>query len=301
VLASLLPGFRHVRNPLVAGALWMLLAWLLFGDALMPHAGGGAIESRLHELETLVGDSIVLAALGLLAILLGGIVPPFPLHAIARRLEINQGARQDIVLCWLFGLTGEFVERDGDFNLWLHRLTDRAPYDLDWEVFKDSDCPPMMRSWAQHASEQPESVRMGRRVVSRPEPMGNDEAWSWLTDLTEASIEEEMATGLPMQLQIEREGLYNDFDRVRAEAELRASIVVPLLWLVILLAVGHSLWWLLGVVGPLLLLRQGVQSYVESEQRLQAAVRYGVVTSPTVEFVRSLHEPERWVDGARHN
>jgi hypothetical protein len=91
VLASLLPGFRHVRIPLVAGALWILLAWLIFGDALMPDADGGAIESRLHELSTLVGNAIVLAALGLLAILLGGIVPPFPLQAIAQRLEINQG------------------------------------------------------------------------------------------------------------------------------------------------------------------------------------------------------------------
>lgn len=269
--------------------MWLLVAWLLFGSRLVPEPDGGAIEGRLHELSSLVGEHVVLAALGLVAILIGGIAPPVPVRAIARRIEINDGHWKQQTLCWLFGLTGDFVARDGDFNLWLHRVLERTPHDLEWDVFKRKHCPPIMRSWGQDASENPESIRMGHRIVPK-EPGTDGELWFWLYDIAEASIERELDSGLPMQLQIEREALYNDFDRVRAESELRAAIVVPLLVLVVILAVGGSPWWLVALLVPAWLLRQGVQAHVEAQQRLQAAVRHEVIKSPSVEFVRSLHE-----------
>lgn len=287
MLANLLPGFRHTRTPLVAGALWLLIAWLLIGDAVLPDADGGVIESRLHGLTSLVGEQTVLAALALFAILLGGIVPSVPLRSIAERLDVTNGVRPQSTMCRLFGLKGDFLDRQGDFNLWLHRIIQRVPDNLGWEVFEDRKCPPFMRSWAQDAREH-QVVRFGNRITARDAGVDGD-AWHWLWNITEASIQQEMTTGLPMQLQIEREALYNDFDRVRAEAELRAAIVAPLIGLVILLAVGAgSLLWLLALVVPVWLLRHGVQAQIESDQRLQAAVQHGVITSPTIGFVRSL-------------
>jgi hypothetical protein len=156
----------------------------------------------------------VLAALALFAILLGGIVPSVPLRPIAERLDVTNGVQPQSTLCRLFGLKGDFLDRQGDFNLWLHRIIQQVRDNLGWEVFADRKCPPFMRSWAQDAREH-QVVRFGHRITRREAGVDGD-AWHWVWNITEASIQQEMTTGLPMQLQIEREALYNDFDRVRA-------------------------------------------------------------------------------------
>jgi hypothetical protein len=147
----------------------------------------------------------VLAALALFAILLGGIVPSVPLRPIAERLDVTNGVQPQSTLCRLFGLKGDFLDRQGDFNLWLHRIIQQVRDNLGWEVFEYRKCPPFMRSWAQDAREH-QVVRFGHRITRREAGVDGD-AWHWVWNITEASIQQEMTTGLPMQLQIEREAL----------------------------------------------------------------------------------------------
>jgi hypothetical protein len=76
MLASLLPGVRHVRTPLIAGYLYFLAVWLLLGpDRLVPGAGGDTVaEHRLANAIDLAGRGGTLAALSVAAILLGSLV-----------------------------------------------------------------------------------------------------------------------------------------------------------------------------------------------------------------------------------
>jgi hypothetical protein len=111
--------------------------------------------------------------------------------------------------------------------------------------------------------------------------------------MAEASIRTEVDTELPLQLHVERESLFYEYDRVRAESELRAAFVVPLLILILILMAES---WLceFALVIPIWLLRQAVQSYVDAEQQLLSAVRHGVIRSSTIAFVDSLR-----LDGER--
>ncbi len=115
----------------------------------------------------------------------------------------------------------------------------------------------------------------------------------WLMwGLAEASLQEELLSELPLRLQVQREQLFVTFDRIRAESELRAAVVLPLTVLLCILA-SDSAFWLLALAAPLWLLRQAVQSHVEAEQRLLSAVRYDVIQSSTVQFMDSVtDDPE---------
>ncbi len=111
---------------------------------------------------------------------------------------------------------------------------------------------------------------------------------TWLMwGMAEASVEQELVSELPLKLQVEQEQLFLEYDRIRAESELRSAIVVPLVVLTALLS-SVSVIWLVALLLPLWLLRQAVQSCVEAEQLLLSAVMHDVIPSSTVEFLNSL-------------
>lgn len=293
MLANLLPGFRHTRTPFIAGSLWLLIAWLTFGAKLLPGPTGGRTESHLYELRGLLGDHVLLAALALAALLIGGMAPRVPLEAIALRLHINVAGFPNDAWLWAFGMQhgSDFSVRAGDFHNWLHRIGTIVPETLRWSEFTGPECPPDMQVWARDLSDEDlTAVGINGQMVSKDEVTGGVDgegaAKAWLIwVLAPGSIETELSSELPMQLQIEREGLYNDYDRIVAESELRAAIIVPLTVLLGFL-VAWSAYWALTFLLPLWLLRQAVQAHVEAEQRLRSAVRHGAIRSSTVEFMK---------------
>ena len=94
---------------------------------------------------------------------------------------------------------------------------------------------------------------------------------------------------LVTRLQIERETLYNDYDRLRSEAELRFSIFIPLTALSIVTAVLLSGWALVSIVLPVILLAQGVRMQARANLRVSQALVTGVVQSPTLEQLTALY------------
>ena len=82
VLASILPGFRHVRTPLVTGGLYLVVLWIVVGrERLIPDADDESQAlRRLAELAEMMGRGAVLAAMSLVAVLLGSLltVPRWP-------------------------------------------------------------------------------------------------------------------------------------------------------------------------------------------------------------------------------
>jgi hypothetical protein len=75
MLASLLPGLRDVRTPLTVGYLWLLTAWLVFGEQLpKSRASGNGLVAQLFDLGGLLGKAAPIAALSFTAYLLGAIL-----------------------------------------------------------------------------------------------------------------------------------------------------------------------------------------------------------------------------------
>ena len=295
MLTNLLPGFRHTRVPLIAGTLWLLITWVVLGDRLLPDAGGGRVETLLYDLGSLVGRPTMMAGLAVLATLVGGMAPRPPVRLIARRLPINERGRWwQSALCWLFGTEPELAEGQGDFSHWLHRRASLAPKELAWSQFTGERCPAVLQVAARDLRENG-SARVGGQRLANSDFVGDDDPspHDWLTwGLAEASIRTELDRELPLQLQIERESLFNEYDRLRSESELRAAVVIPFMLLILMLTT-ESLLWAFALAIPIWLLRQAVRSCLEAEQLLLSAVRHGAVRSSTVAFVDSLQRNAR--------
>lgn len=299
MLANLLPGFRHTRTPLVAGGLWLLIAWVGFGPSLVPSQSHGLVGRRLAELNSLLGPHVWLAALALASVLVGNIAPRIPLAGLLRTFHINQGGRvgNELTLrLFGMGLKSSYAARQGDFSNWIHRTAQTVPAIITWADYTGRICPPEMQVWARDLADPDlDSVLIRGRAYRRDEmaghPKGEGVPHAWLYwVLADESIETEIAGELPQRLQVEKESLYDEWDRVRSEADLRAAIVIPLLVLIGLLAATESAYWAVAGLLPLWLLRQGVQSQLEADQKLRSAVRYGAVESSTIEFLDALTE-----------
>jgi hypothetical protein len=72
-LSQLLPGFRHVRAPLISGYLWLLAAWLLFADDL-PRQHDSPVYGRAGELADAIGPVGVALVVSVAAYLVGSLV-----------------------------------------------------------------------------------------------------------------------------------------------------------------------------------------------------------------------------------
>jgi len=88
ILASALPGFRDLRAPLVAGYMWLLLAWLWVNPDLN-HPPQTGIGATVYDLFNRIGRIWLAVAAGVLAYLVGSISQD--LSPALRRLWVAYG------------------------------------------------------------------------------------------------------------------------------------------------------------------------------------------------------------------
>lgn len=85
ILASILPGVRQVRTPLVTGCLWLFLVWLWVGSSIESATEGNGTVKRIDDLLSWITTGTAVAALGFIAYLVGSLLtierwPPGPLQ-----------------------------------------------------------------------------------------------------------------------------------------------------------------------------------------------------------------------------
>lgn len=56
---SLLPGFRHLRAPLIAGYIWLLAFWLLFREAIVSSNRMMEIRDGVNQIANWAGNQQV--------------------------------------------------------------------------------------------------------------------------------------------------------------------------------------------------------------------------------------------------
>lgn len=72
-LSQMLPGFRHVRAPLISGYIWLFVAWLLLSDEL-PRKHESAVYGQAYELGEAVGTIGLALVASITAYLVGSLV-----------------------------------------------------------------------------------------------------------------------------------------------------------------------------------------------------------------------------------
>lgn len=338
MIANLLPGFRHARTPLIAGALWIISAWLIFGpDKLLPNADGSLGSQRMHALLALCSPSVIAAGVALAALLLGGLIPPLGQKPSAW----IENAVGSVLFSWAIQLPGigKITERVTPWTFWHPSEDDQIIWNISNEALRD-----LTHTWhaltttpgapiklqreltdyhasvirsavefavldddefektAEHSifddqihraisiarnhirgqhTEVPAEAEVNRAVV----PM--DMLLALLTKSFENEYDE-----LVVRLQIERESLFNEVDRLTAEADLRRAMFVPLIVLSVTCAIVSTWWFAFALVLPIAFIVQGVRSNNAARLRVFTALRQGLIESPTMKYVKSLPEDE---------
>jgi hypothetical protein len=74
MLASILPGFRAVRTPLLTGYLYFAVLWLVFGEDLVPSTADDGLPGRFATLFDMLGFAAATASLSIGAYLVGSVL-----------------------------------------------------------------------------------------------------------------------------------------------------------------------------------------------------------------------------------
>jgi hypothetical protein len=128
MLATLVPGLRHLRVPLAAGVVWMLIGWLLWARHLPERGQSTGLLAQVHDALAMVGPAVALTLFGFVAYLIGDIwvQARFPLSRVTRKvrraLKIPSIWRMDE---WL--LVDSFTTDNGMFRELLPNLGVRRP------------------------------------------------------------------------------------------------------------------------------------------------------------------------------
>lgn len=260
MLASLLPGVRDLRTPLVAGYTLLLVLWLVFHDAIPTAVEATGIAASIYELRDLLGRPAMLAALTFVAYVLGSIVlvreAPFFLLGSHRAREANKAAVKVTRRAALNRKRlGDFVEkiagpmrgRSGVDGYW-----DLLPRDINEELHLFG------------------SVDRANVVL-------------WYVGEVVERERDQLAT----RLQASNQSLYDSYDRLRAEAELRFTLFMPLLALIMVVAAQWSWLTALLVVVPIILALQGWLRQVEAQTVVTQALITGLIASPTLQRIEA--------------
>jgi hypothetical protein len=268
VLGSLLPGVRDVRAPLAAGYTWLLVAWLLYGSDASQNPTGVALDlKRLHDTVSSAGAAVALSFVAYMI----GVFSIAATGALGRQL--TAWARPS----WFSG------SAPGTANA------------LEIVVAPQLD-------------EMVAALSLPGRDDSRPvyeqladlvEPIARRPAQGRVYEAVRDAVADEFEQ-MGRQLVGREPELFGEYDRLRAESELRTGLVLPGMALGATLAwVGSGGWRAVGVavaVAAVLLVFLAKSRSHDAIDVVVSALRNGRVDSPTL--LRLKQETDRVVNDA---
>ena len=296
MFTSLLPGFREVRTPLVTGYLYLLWAWMVWGDGIDFAAHPGGFLGRVYGLAGASGAASTLAAISFAAYLLGSLFEirsfrsaensTYAILAVLDRAKRRNPYWSHLTyyrnypgVIWhhvfrLLARAWPAAEKD-DFsdvaNFSGHIITN----------FLDPDYPVTSRRYQQvqqaKAKGDPNELRKLKLMQT--------------CDGIAQSIRADLP-GLGLRLQLENERLYNDYDRNMAEAGLRFSVFIPGFVMMWTFAAWRGPWPLLAFPLLIFLLLQGMRRELKAERILWNAVIMGVLKPPVIEKLESMAQAQ---------
>jgi hypothetical protein len=249
LLSGVLPGLRDLRTPLTAGYVWLLGIWLLFADVDPIRVPAENVAARFRPLERAYGPAALLVASTATAFVIGGLT-----SIDTDRLRLNPLER--VTTFPYLRLMRALVFRAG-FN--------RTPSELEAsrQRFRMYDLNRLAQFFPQVVADRQSTVN-GLRV----------EVWKATQRFDPSS--------LAVRLMLVNPGLWDQYDRMLAEAEFRLALTFPCL----LLGVGvgiHGAWWAGVLVGVL-----AVALYRAGDAKLRSA--NGVLITALI--TRSITDPE---------
>ncbi|MEV5240165.1 hypothetical protein AB0K89_13805 [Streptomyces cinnamoneus] len=262
MLASLLPGLREIRTPLVAGYIWLVTVWLAVERNIPNRQQAHGHLRQLYILTDFFGKSIILTVITFLAYLLGTLLQVRALSVLRPILRYRVRRQKDI------------HGRDS-----LEELSSSRGL-LGWRLLLTG----------------PASDTLTRYVHTRIQQAVPESAGKWLR--VESFRAKEILTSdldqVRTRLFAANADLYGESDRKASEADLRANVAaaggtlsVVLAWKV------DPLWLLLLPVSGILLVR-AVSLARQANDMLVQAVVTELVRSPQLEqYLEEVQEQQK--------
>jgi hypothetical protein len=320
VLTNLLPGLRDLRAPLSAGFIWLFGIWLLAWPDV--NDSDSELVKSVLALKDAVSPAGVGAALAFVAYLLGSASESVLGGAVGLALRVWPDARRAVLMSGASEAAIEEVAVDAAWEssrrLRARDINERAAFgtlsftDVVESVARSRDQlnADFERALAQGEHRRARALDEWERGVSELLPVNaaehirawflsrpEDEDWFYIpVGVRLKPVLEREMDQMRTRLLVDQPGLFSKVDRLRAEAEFRGAIALPLAFLACVVAFDTEEWWIgvaiLALVVPLL--TQALRRSRESTDALMEALRTGKVGSPTLDRVRALGT-DQWV------
>ncbi|MFK3983410.1 hypothetical protein ACI2K4_23880 [Micromonospora sp. NPDC050397] len=303
LLANLLPGFREVRAPLIAGYVWVLALWIAVGDnilELQPYPP--ALES-LVQLGNWLGKTVLLGAISVCAYIIG-IISNTTNRLLEPRLLASGWDYRNVVRL----ARGETLRRiDSSMRCPGPRSVSRPLFEMirrraieQYSAIPDyqGNCHQLIdRAWQALPVRHPDRALLVPATVTTAELVVKYPVLDQAIAESMFGIERKVAEVLKdLEPTVERligaePELHGEFDRWVAEAQFRISLFVPATALVGVLSWRFSWFYLFGLVAPVALLMVGRRELVNAYAKISIWLSAGRVNSPVLDEIMAQEHP----------
>jgi len=299
MLINLLPGLRELRAPLASGYVWLLVGWLILASLVPPADTATGAWRDIYRLGEGLGKSGALVAVTFAAYIVGILNErvAFLLARVVVSIQFKSPERAARI--WPYDVLRDIVTDALIRRYWAEESFRKAVakrlspaslrhisevllgYKLDesfWNVLAERE---------EKEPDRASSFQDERERIIRIFEQNRSQLGSMLRDLIviEGAIEElrEDLVLIPARLVGKEPEVYERWDRLRAEAEFRLSVALPLFALVLILATRLHPSLALLVLPCGYLVYEGLEKSRVATAQLAESLRAGRVNSPALE------------------
>ncbi|TKV61321.1 hypothetical protein FDO65_06880 [Nakamurella flava] len=255
MLASILPGLRELRTPLATGYIYLVVLWLLIWDKIPSADQATGVVGAILKLDGLLGTGSLVAALSFIAYVVGSLL------MVSTRYKVKFTGLSRWADIRVIGLDDWSDTKDYVADL-QRRLADvRVPVDHVLKRLRSQRNPTMKGSlvtrWLHRRRWYRRSYRWYVEKVMQRKTLRQltQERENALRDIqsmqpgeahldTYGDLVRDLIIGdlfantetIAVRLQVADKDLYDEYDRLRAEAEFRLSVAPALACLSIVVA-----------------------------------------------------------------
>jgi hypothetical protein len=250
MLASILPGIRDLRAPLVAGYTFLISLWLFIApDGKPPSSDSG--YGLLYRLGQFTGRAGVVAAASVVAYFLGTL--------LQQAGRVFPAVWSRVVLFRTRTLSD--IPREGYAQL---------GYETSVRLIRWLESPPDFKVSEDYGPS--ERLQIRARATKRFHSHLKGAAWDTGREFRRVIDDIPLISGRMRELAKER---FDEFDKLRSEAEFREALTPAVLLLTVALCYRWSLWWALLLLFVVWLQREAYRLRVQANSVAIEAVMTG--------------------------
>jgi hypothetical protein len=289
VLAAILPGLRDLRTPLACGYIWLLNLWLWFGSRIPKAGHGNKLIDRIHDVSGTFGTPTLLAVLTFAAYLIGSItIIPYRWALVHERKTpalsglLFQGyvlnypgftAKVTILIKSFFSPSGLGNSSAQQLREYTRSVIDATLDRLGKDTFEARE----------------ENIVLSEE--SRAEIVATPGRTTAKKDLQYELLLKQVIFEIPQvvgQALSRKKDIYDEYDRLVAEAQLRFSIALPLGALFVTAGSLLSWWITVGLISLPVLIFYGFSQLQSATTVLVQGLVNTDITAPTLDRLKSL-------------